>query len=94
MFGTLTQSYVDEYNKHISALEKEQKEFLHILKEQMMVIKSTVGSINLTIQRIIENERALKDDMSKLVNATTQNFSVIEEKINSVLMINEQIKIV
>jgi hypothetical protein len=35
LFGTLTQSAVREYNQHITQLEQEQKEFLHISKEQM-----------------------------------------------------------
>jgi hypothetical protein len=53
-----------------------------------------IGSVNLTIQRIHDNEQVLKNSMSKLVNATSQKFSAIEEEINNVLMINEQIKIV
>ena len=47
LFGTSTQSDAGKYNQHISALEKEQKEFLHISKEQMTIIKSTIGSVNL-----------------------------------------------
>ena len=94
LFGTLTQSDADGYNEHISTLEKEQKDFLHISKEQMTVIKSTIGSVNLTIQRINDNEQVLKNSMSKLLNATSEKISAIEEEINNVLMINEQIKIV
>jgi hypothetical protein len=32
LFGTLTQADAKGYNKHISELEKEQKEFLHLAK--------------------------------------------------------------
>ena len=94
LFGTLTQSDADEYNQHISALEKEQKEFLHISKEQMTVIKSTIGSVNLTIQRINENEQILKESMTNLANATVQGLTVIEEEVDSVLGINEQIGLI
>jgi hypothetical protein len=38
LFVTLTQSDAKNYNKHIRQLEDEQKEFLHISKEQMMVL--------------------------------------------------------
>jgi hypothetical protein len=33
LFGTLTQSDARNYNKHISELEREQKEFLHLSNE-------------------------------------------------------------
>lgn len=58
LFGTLTQSDAEEYNKHILELEKEQCEFLHISKDQMTVIKSTLSSVNLTIQRVNQNEKS------------------------------------
>ena len=37
LFGTLTQSDARKYNQHITQLEEEQKEFLHISKEQITV---------------------------------------------------------
>jgi hypothetical protein len=40
LFGTLTQSDARNYNNHITELEKEQKEFLHLSKEQMTIIKN------------------------------------------------------
>jgi hypothetical protein len=49
LFGTLMQSDAKEYNQHINELEKEQKEFLHISKEQMTVLKSTITSFNITM---------------------------------------------
>jgi hypothetical protein len=60
LFGTLTQSDAREYNKHIGQLEKEQKEFLHISTEQMTVIKSTINSVNSTMQKVYQNEKMLK----------------------------------
>jgi hypothetical protein len=48
LFGTLTQADAKGYNKHISELEKEQKEFLHLAKEQMTVIKTMISSVNST----------------------------------------------
>jgi hypothetical protein len=40
LFGTLTHSDAKTYNKHITELEKEQREFLHLSKEQMTIIKN------------------------------------------------------
>jgi hypothetical protein len=39
LLGTLTQSDAKNYNKYITVLEKEQKEFLHLSNEQMIIIK-------------------------------------------------------
>ena len=60
----------------------------------MTMIKSTIGSVNLTIQRVNENEQVLKDSMSKLANSTTQALAAIEEEVNNVLIINEQIGLI
>jgi uncharacterized membrane protein YgcG len=66
LFGTLTQSDAKEYNEHISQLEKEQKEFLHISSEQMTVIKSAIQSIDSTIQKVDKNEKLLRNTILKL----------------------------
>jgi hypothetical protein len=52
LFGTLTQSDARNYNKHITELEKEQKEFLHLSKEQMTIVKTTITSVNSTLQKV------------------------------------------
>jgi methyl-accepting chemotaxis protein len=75
LFGTLTQSDAKNYNDHITELEKEQKEFLHLSKEQMTIIKTTITSVNSTLQRVNQNEKTLKDGLDKL-----SNFSV--HKVN------------
>jgi transcription antitermination factor NusG len=55
LFGTLTQSDAKEHNEHISQLEKEQREFLHVSSEQMTVIKSVIQSVASTIQKVDKN---------------------------------------
>jgi hypothetical protein len=51
LFGTLTQSDARNYNKYITELEREQKEFLHLAKEQMTIIETTIISVNSTLQK-------------------------------------------
>jgi hypothetical protein len=80
VFGTLTQSEARNYNKHISELEREQKEYLHISEEQM-IIKSTIITVNLTLQKVNQNEKAIKGH-EKLVNYSAHRFSKIEETEN------------
>ena len=48
LFETLTQT---QCNHHITQLE-EQKKFLHISKDQMTVLKSTIASFNITMQKV------------------------------------------
>jgi bifunctional ADP-heptose synthase (sugar kinase/adenylyltransferase) len=66
LFGTLTQSDAKSYNNHITELEREQKEFLHLAKEQMTIIKTTISSVNSTLQRVDQNERILGNGLNKL----------------------------
>jgi hypothetical protein len=94
LFGTLTQSDARAYNKHISELEKEPKEFLHLSKEQMTVIQTTITSVNTTLQRITQNEKVLKEGLMRLSNYSSQKFKEIEEEVHNVNLINEQPRIV
>jgi hypothetical protein len=64
LFGTLTQSDAKSYNDHIRELEKEQKEFLHLAKEQMTIIKTTISLVNSTFQRVDQNEKLLDNGLN------------------------------
>jgi hypothetical protein len=46
----LTKSDAKNYNQHITGLEKEQKEFLHISKEEMTVLKSAITQCHVGFQ--------------------------------------------
>ena len=94
LFGTLSQSDAEKYNSHISDLEKEQIEFLHILKDETTVIKSTLSAVNMTIHKINKNEQVLKDSLKKLTNYTINRVNALEEEIERVNIINEQIRTV
>jgi hypothetical protein len=71
LFGTLTQADAKNYNKQITELEKEQKEFLHLSKEQ---IKTTITSVNVTTQKVEQNEKPLKEGFDKMLNYSTHKF--------------------
>jgi hypothetical protein len=81
LFGTLTQSDARNYNKHISELEKEQKEFLHLSNEQMTIIKTTITSVNSTLQKVNQNEKVLKEGLNKLLNYSTYKINELEEEM-------------
>jgi hypothetical protein len=67
-FGTLIQSGARKYNQHINQLQEEQKEFLHISKEQMIVLKSAITSFNIRTQKFDKNEKLLFDELIRLNN--------------------------
>jgi hypothetical protein len=71
LFGTLTQSDAKNYNKHIRQLEDKQKQFLHISKEQMMILKSAITSFNITMRKVDKNEKILADELRRLSKVVT-----------------------
>jgi hypothetical protein len=94
LFGTLTQSDTKSYNKHISELEREQKEFLHLANEQMSIIKTTITSVNSTLQRVDQNEKMLNGGLNKLQNYSAHEFDEIKEEMLNVNLLNEQLRLV
>jgi hypothetical protein len=91
MYGT--QSDAKSYNENISELEKDQKEFVHLIREQLTVIKTTIGSINSTIQRVDQNERNLGNELNWFSNYSTYEIRELKEEISNVNLLNEQLKI-
>jgi hypothetical protein len=94
LFGTLTQADAKGYNRHISELEKEQREFLHLAKEQMTVIKTTISSVNSTLQRVSQNEKILANGLNKILNFSEHEFQELEEEIGNINLLNEQLRMV
>jgi hypothetical protein len=82
------------YNKHITELERAQKEFLHLSNEQMTIIKTTITSGNSTLQKVNQNEKILKEGLNKLLNYSTQKINELEEEIWNVNLINEQFRLI
>jgi hypothetical protein len=68
LFGTLDNEDANYYSDKISSLEREQMEFLRLLKEQITVVKSTHKSLISTLLAVSDNERSLSkglEDMNK-----------------------------
>jgi hypothetical protein len=80
------------YNKHVTELERERKEFLHLLKEQMTIIKTTITSVSSTLQKVNQNEKVLKEGLSKLLNYSTHKFNELEE-IRNANLVNAQFRL-
>jgi hypothetical protein len=93
LFGTLTQTDARNYNKQIIELEREQKECLHVSKEQMTIFKTTITSVNATMQKVEQNEKVLKG-FYEMLNYSTHKFCELEEEIRNVNLINEQFRLI
>jgi hypothetical protein len=65
-------------------LERERKEFLHLAKEQMMILKTAITSVSVTLQKVNQNEKILIERLTKLLNYSTHKFSELEEEIKNV----------
>jgi hypothetical protein len=66
LLGTLTQSDAQKYTQHIRKLEDEQHPFLHISREQMIVLKPAIASLNITMEKVNRNEKFLAEIMQRL----------------------------
>jgi hypothetical protein len=92
LFVTLTQSNARKYNQHITQLEEEQKEFLHVSKEQMTVLKSAITSFNITMQKVDKNEKLLADELRRLNKVVVSELNKVQYQVNSVIVLNENIR--
>jgi hypothetical protein len=91
LFGTLTQSDARKYNQHITRLEEEQKEFLHISKEQMTVLKSSITPFNITMQKVDKNGKLLADELRRLNKMVVSELNKVQYQVDSVILLNENI---
>jgi hypothetical protein len=94
LFGTLTQSDARRYNEHIQEVEREQKEFLHLSKEQMTTVKTTTASVNSTLKKVNKNENILREGLKKLYNYSTSRINKIEEEMTYINLIKEQFPLI
>lgn len=53
---------------------------MHIVKDHITVIKSTISSVNLTIQRINKNENIIMNNVKKLIDYLNEGMEKIEDR--------------
>ena len=92
LFGTLDAEDANYLTDKISQLENEQLDFLKLSKEQIMMVKSTLRSINSTLLTVSENERCFSKGLEEMANHINEQNGEIKEMFSSyslVLNINE-----
>ena len=65
MFGTMDDHDAIYYADKVSQLEREQLNFLKITREQILVIKATLRSVNSTLCTVLENEKILSKGLEE-----------------------------
>ena len=91
LFGNPNYEDSQYYTQKINELEHDQKDFLRISKDQMLIIKSTITSFNSTIRNVERNEKVLKEGLLKL-NAQLSNVTIsLFDETQSLAMISEHV---
>jgi hypothetical protein len=91
-FGTMDSEDASYYAEKISNLEKEQTDFLKLSKGQMMVVKSSLRSMNSTLLAVSQNEKVLSrglDEMAKHVKERDGEIKEMFTATSMLLTINE-----
>jgi hypothetical protein len=60
----------------------------------MAIIKTTITSVNSTLQKVNQNEKVLKGGLNKLLNYSMHKINELEEEIGNVNIINEQFRLI
>jgi hypothetical protein len=80
LFGVLDDENESFYNKKISQLETEQADIIKLSKQQVIVFKSTLRSVNYTLQDVARNEAVLAKGLEAISNHVDRENGEIKEK--------------
>jgi hypothetical protein len=71
LFGILDSENEEFYNENISQLDEKQANLIHLSREQLVIVKSTLKSVNRTLHDVSRNELVLEkglDEIKKFIN--------------------------
>jgi hypothetical protein len=80
LFGTLDSENEEIYNQKISQLGGEQVDLIKLSCEQMVIVKSTLKSVNRTLNDVSGNELVLEKGLDKLKKFINRENCEIREK--------------
>jgi hypothetical protein len=92
LFGTATEDEVASNYEHIMTMEKDHKEFLRIASEQLLVLKSTIVTMNSTSRDVLRNEQKMKKVLENLARDVKLQDTKLKYEIDSSFVLNELIK--
>jgi hypothetical protein len=68
------------YNQRIAKLEEEKREWLKLIREQTIVVRSTLNSVNKTLNGVSKNEVSLTSQVLKMLDFMNVKNKKIESK--------------
>lgn len=88
LFGTLDDGDAKYYNEQIKAFEQNSGDLTTLMKEQVSVMKSSLGALNNTLSDVAYNENLLREGMNKvskyvesLKANTDENLNLVSTKV-------------
>jgi hypothetical protein len=80
LFSVLDDENESFYNEKISQLETEQTDLIKLAKQQMIVVKSTLKSVNHTLQDVARNEAVLAKGLELISDYVNKENGEIKQK--------------
>jgi hypothetical protein len=85
LFGTMDEDDEKYYNEQIKLFEQNSEDMTSLLKQQLYVVKSSLGAVNNTLADVEYNEGLLKEGMNKINQCMSTLKSETVERMNLVL---------
>jgi len=82
LFGTMDEDDAKFYNEQIKLFEQNSEDMDALLKQQLSVVKSSLGAVNNTLADVEYNENLLKEGMSKVTKYMDTLRSETNERMN------------
>jgi ATP-dependent 26S proteasome regulatory subunit len=85
--GVLVSGDEEFYNNKITQLEREQSDLIKLSREQMVVVKSTLKSVNKTLNDVSNNELILENGLTEIKKFVNKENREIKEKYTYTAML-------
>ena len=89
LFGTMDEDDAKYHNDQIKLFEHNSEDMSTLLREQLTVVKASLGAVNNTLADMAYNENLLREGISKISKYTDTFRSETNEKMNLVSMKTE-----
>jgi len=87
LFGTMDENDAEYYDEQIRHFERNSKDTTDLLKQQVYVIKSTLGALNITLADVTHNNKLVKQGLvdiqtylDSLSSETAEKLTIFEAK--------------
>ena len=87
LFSTMDENDAEYYDEHICHFERNSEDTNDLLKQQVYVIKSTLGALNITLADVTHNDKLVKQGsgdiqtyLDSLSSETAEELTIFEAK--------------